>query len=149
MKISFGLGLTLLLTLSLSACSIGSSSSKNLPVIKVNDLGADPTAYTGKIALKGIVQQIDEERNIFNIIDEDEFDTCGLSCSTAVIITIYVPGPSQPLGETPSGYIYEGAMPQVMDLVSVEGQVVKTDQRYVFEVDRVLKGSRAIINKKS
>jgi len=139
MKISFGLGLTLLLTLSLSACSIGSSSSKNLPVIKVNDLGADPTAYTGKIALKGIVQQI----------DEDEFDTCGLSCSTAVIITIYVPGPSQPLGETPSGYIYEGAMPQVMDLVSVEGQVVKTDQRYVFEVDRVLKGSRAIINKKS
>jgi hypothetical protein len=149
MKKRIVLSLLVMLTLLITACSSGSGSTKNLPVLKVNDLGADPSAYTGKIALKGIVQEVDEDRNFFNIIDEDEYDSCGLSCGTAVIITVYVPGPTKPLGATPSGYIYEGSMPQVMDLVNVEGQIVKTDERYVFEVDRVIRGPKTIISKKS
>jgi hypothetical protein len=146
MKKIFGLALVLLLSVSIVSCGVGNSS--NLPIIKVNDLGADPTAYTGKIALQGVVQQVDEERNFFNIIDEDEYATCGLGCGTAVIITVYVPGQTKPLGETPSGYIYEGAMPNVMDVVNVEGQIVQKDQQYVFEVDRVVKGNKTIIDKK-
>lgn len=149
MKKTFALALALLLSVSISACSIGISSTKNLPVIKVNDLGADPSAYSGKIVLKGIVQQIDEERNFFNMIDEDEYATCGTGCSTAVVITVYVPGESKPLGATPSGYLYKGTMPKMMDLVSVEGQIVKSGERYVFEVDRVLKGSKTIISRES
>ncbi len=149
MKKTLALALTLLISIVFSACSIGNSSTKNLPVIKVNDLGADPAAYTGMISLKGIVQQVDEDRNFFNIIDEDEYDSCGLSCGTAVIITVYVPGPTKPLGATPSEFTYEGSLPKVMDLVNVEGQIVKTGERYVFEVDRVLKGTKPIISKKS
>lgn len=147
MKKIFGLAFVVLLSLSVVSCGIGSSN--NLTIIKVNDLGADPSAYTGKIALRGIVQQVDEDRNFFNIIDEDEYATCGLGCGTAVIITIYVPDQTKPLGETPSGYIYEGAMPNVMDVVNVEGQIVQQDQQYVFEVDRVVRGNKAIISKKA
>ncbi|MFZ5988891.1 MAG: hypothetical protein ACOYWZ_17435 [Bacillota bacterium] len=123
--------------------------NENIKSVGIKDLSSDPGAYTGKILIKGVVQAVDEKRFLFRLIDEEEYKSCGLNpCGTAGIITIYTPDSSKPAGKTPSDYTYDVKMPKVEDRVTVEGEVKKTDMGYAFEVEKVLKGSDALIVKK-
>ena len=120
-----------------------------ITAVGINDLAADPTAYTGKIEIKGVVQAVDSRGFIFRLIDEEEFKTCGLNpCGAGAIITIYTPDSSKPAGKTPSDWVYKVKMPNVEDVVTVQGEIKKMDKGYVLEVDKVLKGSKTLIVKK-
>lgn len=148
-KIWFLLLASLLLLSGCGAPSEFAASQAEVTSVAIKDLTADPTAYTGRIAIKGVVQYVDEKQFVFRLIDEEEYKTCGLNpCGAAGIMTVYTPDSSKPAGKTPSDYSYDAKMPKVEDRVTVEGDVKKTDQGYFFEVDKVLKGSEPIIVKK-
>ncbi|OEF97086.1 hypothetical protein [Desulfuribacillus alkaliarsenatis] len=139
----------LLLVLSVALITSGcGGSAQTLNTIGVNALAADPSAFTGEIAVAGVVQFVDSENYILRIIDEEEYASCGLTpCGGAGIIPLYLPIDSKPFGETPSGYTYTGQLPQLEDFVTVIGSIEQADGSLIFEVDRILKGSNVLISK--
>lgn len=132
-----------------SAENVNAAEDVKLATVGINDLAADPTAYTGKIQIKGIVQSVDAKNFIFRLIDEEEFKTCGLDpCGAGAIITIYTPDSTRPKGKTPSNNVYDVKMPKVEDLVTVQGEIKRVNDGFLFEVDKVIKGSKTLIIKK-
>ncbi len=124
------------------------AENAKLTTVGINALAADPAAYTGKFQIKGIVQYSDAKNFIFRLIDEEEFKTCGLDpCGAGAIITLYTPDSTLPQGKTPSSFVYDVKMPKVEDLVTVQGELVKLNEGYMFEVDKVIKGSKTLISK--
>ena len=131
-----------------SPSSVSKIENKNIKTINIMELESDPMAYTGIIAVKGVVQAVDKQRLLFRMIDEQEYKSCGLSpCSLAAIVTFYAPDKTRPLGSTPSDYIYEGKMPEVETIVTVEGEIKKVEDGFTFELQRVLQGSKVIIKR--
>ncbi len=138
------MAIVLLFILALVAgCSGGSVDAAN--VIGVKALAADPQAYTGQIAVKGVVQNIDTGSSVVSIIDETEFASCGLTpCSSAGIIPLVLPTSGK---AAPSGAFYKGDLPQLEDVIVVIGEIKSSPQGAYFDVVRVERGSDTLIEK--
>jgi hypothetical protein len=114
--------------------------------IGVNAVAADPMAYSGEITMKGIVQMVDAENSYINVIDETEYETCGLTpCGSAGIIPLFLPVDGDP---TAAGSLYDGQLPALEDAVLITGQVKDTGDGLMFDVTRIDRGSQTVIQKR-
>jgi hypothetical protein len=116
----------------------------DVQALAVNAVAADPQAYSGEIAIKGVVQRVDATTSSFSIIDETEYQTCGLTpCNTAGTIPLAVPTSQAAQG----GSSYSGTLPALEDVVVVFGEVKSGAQGLYFDVARVERDSRVIIER--
>ena len=138
---------TVVCLLAVPALAAGCSGTASEPAktIGVNAIAADPGAYTGEIAVKGIVQSVDPGSSTITVIDETEYATCGLTpCNSAGIIPLFMPTSGEP---SPSGDLYSGELPKLEDAVVVVGEIKTTEQGVYFDVARVERDSRTLIQK--
>ena len=149
-SLSFAMASTLIVVVGIIGMNAVYSFKKdNIPLIKIQDLNADPGAYTGIVSIRGVVIYADEQQYIFRMISEEEYLTCGLqaSCNPLGTIAIYTPGEIKHFGNTPSDFTYNVKMPSVTDLVTVYGEIKKNGDQYAFEVEKVTKGSVDLITR--
>ena len=89
--------------------------------LQVNQVGADPSAYSGTITVTGIMAGTSpQDPSIFGIYDIKE-----LKCNTPNCNKIYLPVKSQ------------GVMPKQGDEVLVSGSFMQTPEGYVFSASNV------------
>lgn len=89
--------------------------------LQVNQVGADPSAYSGKITVTGIMAGISQQDpSIFGMFDRKE-----LQCNTPNCNKIYLP------------VRYQGAMPKPGDEVRVSGSFMETDGGFLFTASNV------------
>lgn len=112
----------------------------------VNAVMADPTAYSGQIAIKGVVQNVDATGSGITVIDETEYATCGLTpCNAAGLLPLSLPiGASAPAGAP----AYEGTLPALEDVVVVVGEIKSTASGSYFEVERLERDGSVLVSKK-
>jgi hypothetical protein len=90
-------------------------------ILHVNQVGADPLAYSGTIIVTGIMAGVsNSDPSIFGIYDIKE-----LQCTTANCNKLYVP------------VRHQGAMPKIGDEVRVTGSFSKVAQGVVFTAEKI------------
>ncbi|MBE0503154.1 MAG: hypothetical protein IBX46_03405 [Desulfuromonadales bacterium] len=103
------------------ALAIVITSQGDSDILHVNQVGADPLAYSGTITVTGIMAGVsNSDPSIFGIYDIKE-----LQCTTANCNKLYVP------------VRYQGAMPKVGDEVRVTGSFSKVPQGAVFTAEKI------------
>lgn len=135
------------LSLAIAAALVAGCGSASTPdALGVNAVTADLTAYTGTIAVRGIVQKIDPGTSAVTIIDETEYETCGLSpCGSAGLLPLTVPLTGAP---SPGGSLYDGVLPVLEDSVVVVGEIKTGAQGMYFDVERIERGSSTLLARK-
>lgn len=142
--------LSLALAATLAACGPAADSGtpeSELPRIGVDDLMLDPHAYTGEIAVEGIVVDVSPEHHGVTLVDPEEYEMCGLNpCAAAGVLPLFLPTS----GKEPSfsGDFYDGTLPGLEDRVLVIGAVRSGEMGLYFDAERVVRGSSAIIEKR-
>ncbi|MDZ4178874.1 MAG: hypothetical protein U1E29_06545 [Coriobacteriia bacterium] len=139
--------IALVTVLALSAgCSGGANAGAAANALAVNDIASDPNAFTGTIAVKGVVQNVDAINSSIAIIDETEYATCGLTvCNSAGIIPLFLPTAGEP---SPGGALYSGSLPELEDVVVVVGEIKSAPDGLFFDVERVERSGASLIAKK-
>jgi hypothetical protein len=90
-------------------------------VLHVNQVGADPLAYSGTITVTGIMAGVsNSDPSIFGIYDIKE-----LQCTTANCNKLYIP------------VRHQGTMPKVGDEVRVTGSFLKVVQGVVLTAEKI------------
>lgn len=90
-------------------------------ILHVNQVGADPLAYSGTITVTGIMAGVsNSDPGIFGIYDIKE-----LQCTTPNCNKIYVP------------VRHQGAMPKIGDEVRITGSFSKVTQGVVFTAEKI------------
>jgi hypothetical protein len=103
-------------------------------IINVDDFAADPGAYSGVIAISGVVSYVESGNAVFGIIDAREYELCGVVTCAANQIPISVP-----LSR------YSGELPDIEDEVMVYGEVVNSADGYGLDVLQVRRGNKVIL----
>lgn len=132
---------TMLLALMLLAgCASGGSQT-----LAVNAVMADPAAYSGQIAVRGVVQKVDTKNSSVTLIDETEYATCGLTpCNSAGLLLLPLPiGAGAPSG----GPAYQGELPALEDVVVVTGEIKSGANGKYFDVERVERNGSVLVSK--
>lgn len=89
--------------------------------LQVNQVAADPAAYSGAITVTGIMAGTSpQDPSLFGIFDIKE-----LQCTTTNCNKIYLP------------VKHQGTMPKPGDEVRVSGSIVKTSAGYLFAASNV------------
>jgi len=128
----------LLTVLNVSCVRQSGSTTPQPVVVNVDDVAADPGAYSGIIAVSGVVSYVKSDNQVFGIIDTREYELCGVVTCAANQIPISVPLS-----------IFSGELPEVEDEVLVYGKVVNSSDGYVLDVLRVERGSKIILKQES
>lgn len=103
------------------ALAVVITSQGDSDLLQVNQVGADPLAYSGTITVTGIMAGVsNSDPSIFGIYDIKE-----LQCTTANCNKLYVP------------VRHQGAMPKVGDEVRVTGSFSKVAQGVVFTAEKI------------
>lgn len=90
-------------------------------ILHVNQVGADPLAYSGTITVTGIMAGFStSDPGIFGIYDIKE-----LQCTTANCNKLYVP------------VRYQGTMPKVGDEIRITGSFLKDPKGVVFTAEKL------------
>lgn len=142
---AFALAISVALSLMLAGCSGGGGTAPSQ--VSVNALTADPQAFSGEIAVEGIVQDVAADSSLIVLIDLAEYETCGLTpCDSAGSLPLQVPLSGQP---TPAGALYEGTLPALEDRVTAVGTVRSGADGLHFDVERITRGSETILTKRA
>lgn len=89
--------------------------------LQVNQVGADPSAYSGTITVTGIMAGISQQDpSVFGMFDLKE-----LQCTTPNCNKLYLP------------VRHQGAMPKPGDEVRVSGSFMKTGDGFLFAASNV------------
>ncbi|MDZ4169684.1 MAG: hypothetical protein U1E26_08525 [Coriobacteriia bacterium] len=130
----------------LAVALLAGCSSDTPEAIGVNAVMADPAAYTGQIAIRGVVQNVDANASSIAVIDETEYATCGLTpCNSASLLPIVLPiGTAAVAGAS----VYEGALPALEDVVVVVGEIKSTDSGKYFDVERIERNGSVLVSKR-
>lgn len=89
--------------------------------LQVNQVGADPSAYSGTITVTGIMAGISQQDpSVFGMFDLKE-----LQCTTPNCNKLYLP------------VRHQGAMPKPGDEVRVSGSFMKTGDGFLFTASNV------------
>ena len=103
------------------ALSYALFSKGGTSALQVNQVAADPSAYSGTITVSGIMAGTSpQDPSVFGIFDLKE-----LQCKTPNCNKIYLPVKSQ------------GTMPKPGDEVRVSGSFVKTSNGYLFSASNI------------
>jgi len=104
-----------------AAVAFGMAKQGNAKVLNVNDIGADPAAFTGTITVTGIMAGISQtDKDIFGIMDIKE-----LQCKSANCNKIFIP------------VKYQGQQPVVGDEVRLTGNFQKLPAGYLFAAEQM------------
>ena len=126
--------------ITLAACG------ESVEALAVNDVAADPTAYSGDIAVVGVVQEVDSAASSIVLIDEQEYETCGLfPCAGAGLMPLHLPTGGD---KTETGAEYVGALPDLEQTVVVYGRISGSGSDVSFDVDRIEASGKTLIEKK-
>lgn len=139
--------LAMLALVGLVAVATGCTSGVNeADALNVNAITADPTAYAGSIAVKGVVQNVNPADSSIVLIDETEYATCGLTpCGSAGLLPLYLPSTG---ASAPGGSTYDGELPVLEDKVVIVGEIKSSPQGYYFDVERVERAGQTLMAKK-
>jgi acetamidase/formamidase len=89
--------------------------------LQVNQVAADPSAYSGTITVAGIMAGTSQQDpSVFGIFDIKE-----LQCKTPNCNKIYLP------------VKYQGALPKLGDEVQVSGNITQVSGNYIFSATNV------------
>lgn len=89
--------------------------------LQVNQVAADPAAYSGTITVSGVMAGTSAQNpNIFGIFDLKE-----LQCNTPNCNKLYLP------------VRYQGAMPKLGDEVRVSGSIMNTGGGFIFSASEL------------
>ena len=103
------------------ALAVVITSQGDSDLLQVNQVGADPLAYSGTITVTGIMAGVsNSDPSIFGIYDIKE-----LQCTTPNCNKLYVP------------VRHQGAMPEIGDEVRVTGSFSKVAQGVLFTAEKV------------
>lgn len=137
-------GLRRLMLLAATAAAILASvalvgcSAESPNAVGVNAVMTDPAAYSGTIAIKGVVQKVDAATSSITMIDEGEYATCGLTpCNSAGLLPLSMPAAQ-----------YDGELPALEDVVIAVGEIKSTPQGSYFDVERVERNGSVLVSKK-
>ncbi len=108
----------------------------NSIILNVDDVAADPEAYSGIITVAGIVSFVNKSDSIFSIIDVREYELCGIVTCAANQILISTP-PDR----------YSGELPSVEDKVIVSGKMINIRDGYSIEVSEVIRGNNVLLKR--
>ena len=101
--------------------AFGMASKGDARVLNVNDIGADPAAFTGTITFTGIMAGISQnDSSIFGVMDVKE-----LQCTSANCNKIYIP------------VKFQGKQPVIGDEIKLTGNFQKLDAGYLFAAEKV------------
>lgn len=133
-------------TMALAAAVLAGCASGAPDALGVNAVMADPSAYTGQIAIRGVVQNVDAKGSSVTVIDETEYSTCGLTpCNSAGLLPL-----SLPLGDSAAegAPVYEGTLPALEDVVVVVGEIKSTANGSYFDVERIERDGSVLVSRK-
>lgn len=123
-----------------------SGTTGEADALGVNAVTTDPASYTGSIAIKGVVQDVNTADSSIVLIDQTEYETCGLTpCGSAGLLPLFLPSTGT---SAPGGATYEGELPVLEDKVVVVGEIKSSTQGYYFDVERVERAGQTLIAKK-
>jgi hypothetical protein len=105
-------------------------------VVGVDDAFADPQAYSGIIAVKGVVSFVYPSNSSFVIIDVKEYELCGVV--TCAINEMLISVPSD---------LYSGELPEVTDTVLVHGEIVYPDEDFSLSATKVTRNGKTILER--
>jgi hypothetical protein len=129
----------------LSIALLSGCSGSGANALGVNAIMTDPTAFTGKIEVKGVVQNLDPASSTISIIDEAEYASCGLTpCSSAGIMPLFVPLSAEAAS---GGAAYSGSWPALEDVVVVVGEIKSSQTGLYFDVERVERAGSPLLKK--
>ena len=126
----------------IGGCKAGNQQENNTetPSITVNvdDFAADRQAYSGYIAMNGIVSSVNNQQSSFVIIDKREYIECGgdLTCADNYL-TILVPTDK-----------FSGLLPEIEDEVLVYINVGSASSNGTPEIQMVERNSEIILRRK-
>lgn len=101
---------------------MGAKPSAKDGILSVNDIQADPAAYTGTISINGVVSGLSkEDPKTFAIIDTAEAKLC----RTVTCARFYLP------------VKYDGPAPKIGDEVNVTGALTDTGKGPLFSAQKV------------
>lgn len=93
----------------------------NTKALAVNEVGADPAAYSGTITVTGIMGGVsNQDPSIFGVMDVKE-----LQCKTANCKKLYIP------------VRYDGNQPALGDEIRMTGSFVNSGQGYLFVAQKL------------
>ena len=90
-------------------------------ILDVDNVVVDPSAYSGKIVLKGAVSFVYPEEKSFSVIDVKEFASCGVVTCAINHLTVS----------------YSKQLPKVKDIVEITGELIKDDGKYILNAKDV------------
>ena len=129
----------------LSIAFLTGCSGSAADAVGVNAIMTDPTAFTGDIAVKGVVQNLDPTSSTISIIDEVEYASCGLTpCGSAGIMPLFVPLSAEAAS---GGATYSGSWPELEDVVVVVGEIKSSQTGMYFDVKRVERAGSSLLKK--
>ena len=103
------------------ALAVVITTKSNGDILHVNQVGADPLAYSGTITVTGIMAGFStSDPGIFGIYDIKE-----LQCTTPNCNKLYVP------------VRYQGTMPKVGDEILITGSFLKDPKGVVFTAEKL------------
>ena len=96
-------------------------SKGDAKALNVNDIGADPAAFTGTITITGIMAGVSQyDKSVIGIMDIKE-----LQCQSANCNKIFIP------------IKVTGALPTAGDEIRATGQFLKNAQGYLFAAEKI------------
>ena len=112
--------LSVLILLLLVGCGENNKGSK---VLNVKQVLNEPNNFLNKkILIKGIVNKVNENKNIFSVISEKEFNECGTGdCNVNEQLPVR----------------FHGKLPGLGEKVEIAGIVKKIDKGYIYEAESI------------
>jgi hypothetical protein len=112
--------LTILMVSAFVSCS---SENKESKVVNVEQVLNEPSDFLNKnILIEGIVNQVNNDKQIFSIISEKEFNECGIGeCNVNEQLPVR----------------YSGELPELGNKIEIAGIVKKNDEGFIYEAGSI------------
>jgi len=107
----------------LQAGEVAASPKK---VLGVDDFMKNVDRYRGKVSLEGVVSAITPEQQVISLIDAKEFQACEVTTCAQLTLPVQ----------------WRGPLPDVRDLVRIEGQAQEVKGKLIFVADKLEKVAR-------
>ena len=112
--------LSVFLVLVVSSCS---RSQNDSTTVEVEQILKSPTSFVGQtIVVQGIVNQVNDDKQLFSVISQREFLECGIgSCNINAQLPIR----------------YRGQFPSVGKQIQITGKISQVEKGFVYEAQSV------------
>jgi hypothetical protein len=104
----------------------GETAASRQAILGVDEFMKNVDRYRGKVSLEGVVSAVAPEQQAISLIDSGEFQACEVTTCAQLTLPVQ----------------WRGPMPDVRDLVRVEGQAQEMKGKLIFAADKLEKVAR-------